>query len=58
MTRREWAEQFKENHECHKCPFVINSVDVGVGTIYHCDHVCMMTVDEIVEEIKKTEETA
>jgi len=43
-----WAEEFRESHNCSTCPFVINAVDIGVGTIYDCDAVCTMSVHEIL----------
>ena len=58
MTRLEWAERFKENPKCGKCPFVGNIERTGDGDILHCDGVCQMEAYEIVEEIKRMEETA
>jgi len=48
----EWAKQFKENHRCESCPFVIDEVDIGVGIQYRCDHVCQMGVGDILKEME------
>jgi len=37
-----YAKQFQRSHCCGKCPFVKDEVDVEVGTIRSCDHVCCM----------------
>jgi hypothetical protein len=52
MENREWAENFKKYHHCETCPFVINEVDIGVGMLRDCGHVCQMTVDEIIAEME------
>ena len=49
MSKSECAQSFKTDHECATCPFVKNSADVGIGTIYDCDYVCDMEVAEIAE---------
>jgi hypothetical protein len=49
---REWAENFKKHPHCETCQFVKNEVDIGVGMLRDCDHVCQTTVDEIIAEMK------
>ena len=48
----EWAKDFKENHNCNSCPFVIDEVDIGVGILRNCDHVCWMEIGEILEQME------
>jgi len=55
MSKEEWAQSFKSSHDCHRCPFLKNSVDIGVGTVFDCDHVCSMDVDEIMGEMEAIE---
>ena len=55
MDTREWAESFKHNHSCARCPFVNNGADVGVGVIYDCDHICILDVSEIAEYMERYE---
>jgi hypothetical protein len=50
--KQEWAENFKRNHSCASCPFVINEIDIGVGIQYHCEYVCQMEVSEILKEME------
>ena len=47
-----WAKDFKENHDCNTCPFIIDEVDIGVGIQIHCDCVCKMDIPEILEEME------
>jgi hypothetical protein len=49
---RKWAEAFKQNHDCRKCPFVKHEVDVGEGTTRDCDAVCGWDVEQIVSEME------
>ena len=58
MTRREWAERFKANPKCDKCPFITGREKTSEGEILHCDAVCEWDVDDITEELKRTEATA
>ena len=51
-NKERWAKQFKENHRCESCPFVIDEVDIGIGTQYRCDHVCQMSVEDILKEME------
>jgi len=48
----EWAKDFKENHSCNSCPFIIDEVDIGVGMLRNCDHVCWKDISEIVEQME------
>jgi hypothetical protein len=50
--KRQWAEEFKKDHKCTKCPFVKDEVDIGVGIQRNCDIVCSMSVDEIIEQME------
>jgi len=45
-----WAKKFKESYRCETCPFVIDEVDVGVGMMRNCDHVCDWEPEEIAKE--------
>ena len=56
MDKTTWAEQWRQNHTCATCPFVINAVDVGIGMIRQCDHTCTGTVGEILQRIEDTED--
>jgi len=48
----EWVKNFQENHNCNSCLFVIDEVDIGVGILRNCDHVCQMEVGEILEQME------
>ena len=48
LDKQQWAEQFRATPSCEKCPFVKDAAGIGVGTIYNCDHVCAMEVQDIL----------
>jgi hypothetical protein len=49
---KKWAKDFQKNHNCNSCPFVKDEVDIGVGTLRNCDHVCNMEINKILEEME------
>ena len=51
-SKIEWAKDFQKNHNCNSCPFIKNEVDIGVGMLRDCDHVCQMEIGEILEEME------
>ena len=48
----EWAKDFQKHHNYNTCPFVKDEVDIGVGMLRNCDHVCQMEIGEILEEME------
>jgi hypothetical protein len=48
----DWAKDFQKNHNCNSCPFIKNEVDIGVGMLRNCDHVCQMELGEILVEME------
>ena len=53
MDRKiEWAKDFQKHHNCNSCLFIKNEVDIGVGMLRDCDHVCQMEIGEILEEME------
>jgi hypothetical protein len=52
MKAEKWPTEFKANHNCESCPFVLAEVDIGVGTQRHCEHVCLDEVDEIIDAME------
>ena len=53
MDKKVWAAQLISDLDCKKCPFIKNEADVGVGIMYDCDHVCNMSVEEVIKYVEE-----
>ena len=47
-----WITQFKIEQKCELCPFVRNATNIGVGIIYDCDFICLLSIDEIIKTMQ------